>query len=72
MKELIFSTILRLLPITLLKKLPHAFLNVFIAPINAKIWFKRTGTILQLEKKKKKKERKILALVGKDTPKLRF
>ena len=39
-------------------------------PINAKIWFKKTGAVPQIEKKKKK--RKIIALIGKDTPKLQF
>ena len=53
MKELIFK-ILGLLLITLLKNAPpQAFLNASIAPINAKIWFKRTGAIPQIEKKKK-------------------
>ena len=68
MNELIFSKILGLLLITLLKNAPpRAFSNASIAPINAKIWFKRTGTIPQIEKK-----RKILALIGKDTPELQF
>ena len=40
-----------------------------IASINAKIWFKKAGAIPQIEKKK---ERKILALIEKDTPELRF
>ena len=54
MKELIFK-ILGLLLITLLKNAPpQAFLNASIAPINAKIWFKRTGAIPQIEKKKRK------------------
>ena len=41
-----------------------------IAPITAKIWFKKAGAIPQIEKKKK--ARKILALIEKDTPELRF
>ena len=76
MKELIFSKILGLLLITLLKNAPpQAFLNASIAPINAKIWFKRTGAGLPAnwkKKKKKKKKIKILALIGKDTPELQF
>ena len=52
MKELIFSKILRLLLIILLKNAPpQAFLNASVGPINAKIWFKRTGAIPQIEKK---------------------
>ena len=31
---------------------PQAFLNTSITPINVKIWFKRTRTIPQIEKKK--------------------
>ena len=68
MKELTFSKTLRLLLITLLKNAPpQAFLNASVAPINAKIWFKRTGAIPQLEKKEN-----FFALVGKDTPELQF
>ena len=68
MKELIFSKILGLLLITLLKNAPpQAFLNASITPINVKIWFKRTRAIPQIEKK-----RKILTFIGKDTPELQF
>ena len=54
MKELIFSKLLGLLLTTLLKNAPpEAFWNASIASTNVEIWFKRTGAISQIEKKKK-------------------